>query len=73
MKAENVSSAFPLPSSDFLDLGLPEIAYIRDVAIDGRTMVSLYAANGRRIALTQNRKEATTLALQNGLVPLTLH
>lgn len=63
----------PLAAADFLALGLPQIAYLKEIAVAQGPMVSLHAANGQQIALLKNKDQALHLAWQNGLVPLTLH
>jgi hypothetical protein len=49
------------------------MAYVKDVEVDGETVVGLFAANGQQIALMQDRQTAVAAAWQNGLAPMTVH
>lgn len=62
-----------LTPQDLLMLGIKNIAYMKDVEIDGETAVALFAANGQQIAIMQDRQTAVAAAWQNGLSPLTVH
>lgn len=62
-----------LTPQDLLMLGIKNIAYMKDVEVDGETAVALFAANGQQIAVMEDRQTAVAAAWQNGLSPLTLH
>lgn len=64
----------PIPTAQFLALGLPEVAYIKDIKmVSGDHVISLCAANGQQIAIAKDKQQAQQIALQNGLIPLTVH
>jgi hypothetical protein len=62
-----------LTPEDLLMLGIKNIAYMKDVEVDGETAVALFAANGQQIAVMQDRQTAVAAAWQNGLAPMTVH
>ena len=62
-----------LSAQDLLMLGIQEMAYVKDVEVDGETGVALFAANGQQIAVMEDRQTAMAAALQNGLAPMTVH
>jgi len=60
--------------NEFLALGLPQIAYIKDIkTVSGDQVISLNAANGQQLAITKSRIQAQQIAYENGLMPLTVH
>ncbi len=62
-----------LTPQDLLMLGIKEVAYVKDVEVDGETAVALFAANGQQIGVMEDRQSAVAAAWQNGLAPMTLH
>ena len=62
-----------LTPQDLLMLGIKDIAYMKDVEVDGATAVALFAANGQQIAVMEDRRTAVAAAWQNGLSPMTVH
>ena len=62
-----------LTPQDLLMLGIKEVAYVKDVEVDGETAVALFAANGQQIGVMEDRQTAVAAAWQNGLSPMTLH
>lgn len=48
-------------------------AFIKHDMYDGRMMWSIYAADGERIAATDNREFAFIVARQNDLEPVSVH
>jgi hypothetical protein len=61
-----------LSPQDMLMLGIKDVAYIKDIEVDGGTAVGLFAANGKPIAVTADREAAVATAWENGLAPMTL-
>jgi hypothetical protein len=62
-----------LTTQDLLMLGIKNIAYMKDIEVDGETAVALFAANGQQIAVMEDRQTAVAAAWQNGLAPQTVH
>jgi len=62
-----------LSAQDLLMLGIKEMAYVKDIEVDGETAVALFAANGQQIAVMEDRQTAVAAAWQNGLAPMTVH
>ena len=69
----NVERIRALTPQDLLMLGIKDMAYVKDVEVDGETGVALFAANGQQIAVMEDRQTAVAAAWQNGLAPMTLH
>jgi hypothetical protein len=61
-----------LSPDDMLLLGIKDVAYIKDIDVDGQTAFGLFAANGKPIVVTADRESAIAAAWKNGLAPLTL-
>mgnify|MGYP002529035287 FL=1 len=69
-----VAKATPSMSlHDFTEWGVREVAYIKPVEMNGRTVYAIFAANGRQLAVTENLDAAHGLLFQNGLEPQGLH
>lgn len=62
-----------LTPQDLLMLGIKNIAYLKDIEIDGETAVALFAANGQQIAVMEDRQTAVATAWENGLAAMTVH
>ena len=69
----NVERIRGLSPQDLLMLGIKEMAYVKDIEVDGETQVALFAANGQQIAVMEDRQTAVATAWQNGLSPMTVH
>ena len=61
-----------LSTDDMLMLGIKDVAYIKDIDVDGQTAFALFAANGKPIVVAPDRETAIAAAWKNGLAPLTL-
>lgn len=62
-----------LTPHDLLMLGIKDVAYVKDIEVDGETAVALFAANGQQIAVMEDRQSAVATAWQNGLSAVTVH
>jgi hypothetical protein len=69
----NVERIREVTPQDLLMLGIKELAYLKDIEVDGQTAVALFAANGQQIAVMEDRQTAVAAAWQNGLAAVTLH
>ena len=69
----NVERIRGLSPQDLLMLGIKEMAYVKDIEVDGETQVALFAANGQQIAVMEDWQTAVAAAWQNGLSPMTVH
>lgn len=61
-----------LNAQELLALGLKDIAYLKDVEVDGESVIAIHAANGQQIALLPDRGAAVAAAWENGLAPVSL-
>ncbi len=56
-----------------LALGLNDVAYVRNVEVDGGTAFAIFAANGQQLAVLPDRDAAVAAVWENGLAPVTIH
>ena len=52
---------------------LRDVAYVRDVEVDGATAFGIFAANGQQLAILPDRETAEAAVWENGLAPVTIH
>src|SRR3954469_6733042 len=62
-----------ITTEDLLSLGVKDVAYLKDIEVDGGSVVGIFAANGQQLALLPDRNAAIAAAVENGLAPVTLH
>lgn len=56
-----------LSPQDFLNFGVRDVAYIRDVDVEGESAFAVYAADGRLISIAENHDSAVAIARHNEL------
>jgi hypothetical protein len=54
-------------------LGLPHMAYVKPVEIDGETGYAVYAADGNQMAVLADRETAFAAILQHDMEPMSVH
>jgi hypothetical protein len=62
-----------LSSQAFAALGLQDVAYIKPVQREGKTMIAVHAADGTELAVAESRDVAMAFIRQNDLEPLSAH
>jgi hypothetical protein len=73
LKADSSFEPPHMSVQDFIDWGLSEVAYVKPVDMDGRTVYAVFAANGQQLGLMENRTTALAALFQNDLEPISLH
>ncbi|MBI2256297.1 MAG: DUF1150 family protein [Proteobacteria bacterium] len=68
-----IVDAHEITRQQLLALGLNDVAYVRDVEVDGGTAFGIFAANGQQLAVMPDRDTAVAAAWENGLAPVTIH
>jgi hypothetical protein len=58
---------------DFANYGLQEIAYVKPVAVDGRTAFAVHGADGTPLTVMVSREAAFAVCKQNDLEPFSAH
>lgn len=58
---------------EFAHWGMPDLAYIRPVTVNGEKAYAIHAADGTPMALMPDFAVAQAAVLQNDLEPLTVH
>ena len=59
-----------LSRQDFALLGLEEVAYIKAVSVEGRTVYAVHAADGRAMGMIDGLDVARAVVIQQDLEPL---
>lgn len=73
-KAEqNLEAVRAISRQQLATLGLNDVAYVKDVEVDGSTAFAIFAANGEQLAILPDRATAIAAALENGLATATVH
>jgi len=72
-KHSNNTSASPMSEHAFAMLGVEDVAYIREVTIDGNKAWAIIGADGTSLALAPNRELAFAAALQADRTPVSTH
>lgn len=60
-------------NADFENWGLDDIAYIKKDFVDGKSVWSIYGAEGTCIGYAGDRNVAFALAGKNDLTPMSVH
>jgi len=74
--SSNSRSRTPPPAMTehaFALLGVDDVAYIKQVVIDGETLWAIIGADGTSLALAPDRDLAFAAALQNDRTPVSVH
>ena len=59
--------------TDFALYGAEQIAYVKPVTVEGQTIFAIFAADGRELAVIENRDLAEATVRQNDMEPLSVH
>jgi hypothetical protein len=62
-----------LSAQAFAALGLQDVAYVKPVERDGKTMIAVHAADGMELALAESRDVAIAFIRQNDLEAVSAH
>lgn len=57
----------------FAQWGLEEVAFIKQMTLNGAQVYAVHAANGQKLATAPARDIAAALVLQNELTPVDVH
>ena len=57
----------------FARLGMPAIAYLKPVTVDGEAAWEVHAADGTQLALMADREVAEATCRQNEMEPVSVH
>lgn len=58
---------------DLAKMGVNTVAYIKKKIVDQRKMWFIYAAEGTELAYTDDENKAISLAIDNELIPVSVH
>lgn len=70
-KSTSGGTALALP--DLANLGIGQVAYIRQVEVHGQPAYAVHGADGQPLVVTTDREVAFAMARQNDLEPLSVH
>lgn len=54
-------------------LGAPQLAYIREITVEGESAWGIFAANGQQVGQLEDCESAFLAARQNDLTPVYVH
>lgn len=60
-------------AQDFIALGLDDLAYVREMEVDGQTVFAVHAADGRQLTVLPSRELAVSTVLNHEMTPLSVH
>lgn len=63
----------PMTEENFANLGAPDLAYVRAVLTPEGPAWGIYAANGTQLGFAPQRDLAFAAAVQNDLLPVSVH
>lgn len=58
---------------DFAALGVEDVAYVKRVKVEGRTVYAIHAADGTEMGVIEDRAVAFAAVRQHDLEPLSVH
>jgi hypothetical protein len=70
---DRMTDIHAMTSGDFAVFGNGEIAYIRQVSLNGEDAFAVHSADGLTLAVINDRDLAVAVVRQNELEPLSLH
>jgi len=62
-----------LTTQEFAQFGLNDLAYVKSVVIDDQPLYAVFAADGRQMAVMQDRATAVAALLQHDLEAVSVH
>ncbi len=63
----------PMSSRAFTEWGVHNVAYIKPVDFEDKTVYAIFAANGRQLGLADTLNVARAVVVQNDLEPVNVH
>jgi hypothetical protein len=66
-------SPYAMTDHAFALLGVEDVAYIKQVLVDGNSLWAIIGADGTSLALAPDRDLAFAAALQNDRMPVSVH
>jgi len=62
-----------LSAQDFLMFGVQDVAYVREVQVEGKQAFSIHAANGQPLSVVDSQADAIHVIEHNGFEETPLH
>lgn len=62
-----------MSESQFAELGVSAVAYIKPVIVDGNVAVAIHAANGTPMGIAENHAVAAAAIQQHEMIPALVH
>jgi len=69
MENRNIEKSTPLSQQELAALGMNDLAYVRQVVVEGRTGFMICAADGSPLGVAEGRDLAFAAARRHGLDP----
>lgn len=68
-----IESLKTLSPQDFLSFGVEDVAYVREIDVDGRKGYSIHAADGTPLSVLSSMSEAISIIAHNDLETAIVH
>lgn len=62
-----------MTDQDLAVLGLNDVAYVKNILVDGKTVYAVHAADGAQIAVMAEREVAFAAVRQGDMEPVSVH
>lgn len=70
---ESMMSIRDISTDDLQKLGLPSVAYLKPVMMNGSMAYAIHAADGTQMALAADRALAIAAVIENEMYPTSVH
>lgn len=72
-KTQAPDASPPMSAQDFAEWGSDNVAYIRPLDLEGRTIYAIFTAGGLQLGLAESLDLARAAVIQNDLEPVNVH
>jgi hypothetical protein len=73
VKMQTMEQMRLMTANDLTMFGVPDIAYVKPVVVDGNAGYAIHAADGTQMAVIADRDIAFAVVRQNELEPVSVH
>lgn len=62
-----------LTEEQFIAIGLPHLAYVKPILVEGIDRFAIHRADGVMLAILESREQAFLTALEHDMLPVSVH
>lgn len=70
---EGAAPVARMSATEFAELGLDDVAFIKVTEVDGSPAYAIHTADGNPVAVVEDRDIAFATVIQNNLQPVSVH